>query len=80
MTIGFFHLMANESIKKKLQAELCKAWPEKDTPFSYEMAEKLPYLVSSCLLTFVLIIIIHRLASSKKRYVSALACPWRFRA
>ncbi|KAF8901808.1 cytochrome P450 [Mucidula mucida] len=52
MTIGFFHLMANESIKKKLQAELREAWPEKDTPFSYEMAEKLPYLASSCLLTF----------------------------
>ncbi|KAF9019737.1 cytochrome P450 [Hymenopellis radicata] len=44
MTIGFFHLLANEGIKKTLQAELREAWPEKDTPFSYEMAEKLPYL------------------------------------
>ncbi|KAF9019730.1 cytochrome P450 [Hymenopellis radicata] len=44
MTIGFFHLLANESVKKTLQAELREAWPEKDTPFSYEMAEKLPYL------------------------------------
>ncbi|KAF8901812.1 cytochrome P450 [Mucidula mucida] len=46
MTIGFFHLMANEGLKKKLQAELREAWPEKDTPFSYEMAEKLPYLTA----------------------------------
>ncbi|KAF9019731.1 cytochrome P450 [Hymenopellis radicata] len=44
MSMGFFHLMANESIKKKLQAELREAWPEMDTPFSYEMAERLPYL------------------------------------
>ncbi|KAF9019739.1 cytochrome P450 [Hymenopellis radicata] len=44
MTIGFFHLLANEGVKKTLQAELREAWPEKDTPFSYEMAEKLPYL------------------------------------
>ncbi len=46
MTIGFYHLLANEGNKKKVQAELREAWPEKDTPFSYEMAEKLPYLVS----------------------------------
>ncbi|KAF8901800.1 cytochrome P450 [Mucidula mucida] len=44
MTIGFFHLMANEGVKHKLQAELREAWPEKETPFSFEMAEKLTYL------------------------------------
>ncbi|KAF9019750.1 cytochrome P450 [Hymenopellis radicata] len=44
MTLGLFHLLSNEPAKKKLQAELQAAWPEKDTPFSYEMAEKLPYL------------------------------------
>ncbi|KAF9039634.1 cytochrome P450 [Hymenopellis radicata] len=44
MSIGFFHLVSNPEAMKKLQAELQAAWPEKDTPFSYEMAEKLPYL------------------------------------
>ncbi|KAF9003841.1 cytochrome P450 [Hymenopellis radicata] len=44
MTVGFFHLLSNELVKKKLKAELKAAWPEKDTPFSYEMLEKLPLL------------------------------------
>ena len=30
-----------------LDAELARAWPEKDSPFTYEQAEKLPYLVST---------------------------------
>ncbi len=46
MAVGLFHLLSDESAKKKLEAELQAAWPEKDSPFSYEMAEKLPYLVS----------------------------------
>ncbi|KAF9019732.1 cytochrome P450 [Hymenopellis radicata] len=44
MTVGLFHLLADESARKKLQAELQEAWPDKDAPFSYQMAEKLPYL------------------------------------
>ncbi|KAF9019751.1 cytochrome P450 [Hymenopellis radicata] len=44
MTVGLFHLLSDESTRQKLEAELQAAWPEKDTPFSYEMAEKLPYL------------------------------------
>ncbi|KAF8905919.1 cytochrome P450 [Mucidula mucida] len=44
MTIGFFHLLSNPTTMEKLQAELQTAWPEKDMPFLYEMAEKLLYL------------------------------------
>ncbi|KAF9019745.1 cytochrome P450 [Hymenopellis radicata] len=44
MTVGLFHLLSDESAGKKLQAELQAAWPEKDAPFTFEMAEKLPYL------------------------------------
>ncbi len=82
MTIGFFHLMANEGLKKKLQAELREAWPEKDTPFSYEMAEKLPYLVRSCYGLSYLIAdcVVRRLPSSKRHCVSVLVCPCPFRA
>ncbi|KAF8882793.1 cytochrome P450 [Mucidula mucida] len=47
MTIGFFHLLSNPAIMKTLQSELQAAWPEKDMPFSYEMAEKLPYLTGA---------------------------------
>ncbi len=45
MTIGFFHLLSDPTTMEKLQAELQTAWPEKDMPFLYEMAEKLLYLV-----------------------------------
>lgn len=45
---GFYHLLSdgNEDVLKRLEDELKMAWPEKDSPFSFEQAEKLPYLVS----------------------------------
>ncbi|KAF9025638.1 hypothetical protein BDZ89DRAFT_1161644 [Hymenopellis radicata] len=52
MTIGFFHVLFNKQAREKLLLELRDAWPEKDSPFSYEMAEKLPYLtgvIKECL-------------------------------
>ena len=39
-------LEENKDKLKRLEDELINAWPEKDSPFSYEQAEKLPYLVS----------------------------------
>ncbi|KAF9019764.1 cytochrome P450 [Hymenopellis radicata] len=44
MVIGFFHVLNNPAIKKKLESELVAAWPDKDIPLSYEQLEKLPYL------------------------------------
>ncbi len=50
MVIGFFHVLNNPAIKKKLESELVAAWPDKDISLSYEQLEKLPYLVSNTLL------------------------------
>ncbi|KAF9024328.1 hypothetical protein BDZ89DRAFT_1136099 [Hymenopellis radicata] len=41
---GLFHILHDESARKKLQAESKAAWPEMGTPFSFQMAEHLPYL------------------------------------
>ena len=49
LNVGFFHLLLDENkeVRKRLEDELKMAWPEKDSPFSFEQAEKLPYLVSA---------------------------------
>ncbi|KAF9013627.1 cytochrome P450 [Hymenopellis radicata] len=47
MTVGFFHILKTPSMRKALQAELNAAWPDRDMPFTYEMAEKLPYLTGA---------------------------------
>lgn len=44
--VGFYHILSQKEVKQALDIELERAWPEKDSPFSYEQAEKLPYLVS----------------------------------
>ncbi|KAK0450466.1 cytochrome P450 [Desarmillaria tabescens] len=46
MTIGFFHIMQNPEIHSKLMAELLDAWPNLESPASYEVLEKLPYLTA----------------------------------
>ncbi|KAK0185463.1 cytochrome P450 [Armillaria mellea] len=44
MTIGFFHVLNDHSIRAKLVAELKAIWPEKNSPMPYDSLEKLPYL------------------------------------
>ncbi len=45
-TVGTFHVLRNEHIKRTLMKELEEAWPDVNVPFSFERLEKLPYLVS----------------------------------
>lgn len=45
-TMGTFHVLHNKDIKSKLTAELRAAWPDPNSPFTYQSLEKLPYLVS----------------------------------
>ena len=55
LNIGLFRLLLDENkdVLKRLVDELVKAWPEIDSPFSFEQAEKLPYLVSdACIVRF----------------------------
>ncbi|KAK0199458.1 cytochrome P450 [Desarmillaria ectypa] len=44
MTVGFFHVLNDPSVRAKLVAELKAMWPEKESPMSYSSLEKLPYL------------------------------------
>ncbi|KAG7439845.1 cytochrome P450 [Guyanagaster necrorhizus] len=44
MTMGFFHILTDPSMRTKLVAELKAAWPEKGLRMSYDSLEKLPYL------------------------------------
>ncbi|KAK0472148.1 cytochrome P450 [Armillaria novae-zelandiae] len=44
MTMGFFHILSNPSVRVKLVAELKAMWPEKESPMSYASLEKSPYL------------------------------------
>ncbi|KAK0218595.1 cytochrome P450 [Armillaria nabsnona] len=44
MTMGFFHVLNDPSVRAKLVAELKAIWPEKESPMSYDSLEKLPYL------------------------------------
>ncbi|SJL17057.1 uncharacterized protein ARMOST_20598 [Armillaria ostoyae] len=44
MSVGFFHVLNNPSVRGKLVAELKATWPEKEPPMPYDSLEKLPYL------------------------------------
>ncbi|PBK86249.1 cytochrome P450 [Armillaria gallica] len=44
MIVGFFNVLNNPSIRKKLAAELKVMWPEKESPMPYDSLEKSPYL------------------------------------
>ncbi|PBK95989.1 cytochrome P450 [Armillaria gallica] len=44
MSIGFFHVLNDPSVRAKLVAELKAIWPEKESPMPYDSLEKLPYL------------------------------------
>jgi cytochrome P450 len=45
-TVGVFHVLSNKQVLSTLMKELEEAWPEKDSRLSYEVLEKLPYLVN----------------------------------
>lgn len=45
-TVATYHILNNKDVHCKLFQVLKEAWPDKDTPASYETLEKLPYLVS----------------------------------
>lgn len=45
-TVGTFHVLNNPYVREKLVEELSAAWPERDSPASLAILEKLPYLVS----------------------------------
>ncbi|KAK0432330.1 cytochrome P450 [Armillaria borealis] len=44
MSVGFFHVLNNPSLRGKLVAGLKAIWPEKESPMPYDSLEKLPYL------------------------------------
>ncbi|TFK24619.1 cytochrome P450 [Coprinopsis marcescibilis] len=45
-TVGTYHILRNEDIKRRLKQELVEAWPDPDAPMSWEKLEKLPYLTA----------------------------------
>jgi len=45
-TVGTYHILHNKDVHQKLYQSLKEVWPDKDTPASYEILEKLTYLVS----------------------------------
>ena len=46
LNVGLYHIIKDKSLRKTLEDEIMAAWPEKDSPFSFEQAEKLCFLVS----------------------------------
>jgi hypothetical protein len=44
--MGLFFLLSDRSILTKLQQELDEVWPDKEQTVSFQVLEKLPYLVS----------------------------------
>lgn len=49
-TLGTFLVLNDDRVHQKLVDELIEAWPNKDEDMSYEVLEKLPYLVRSSLI------------------------------
>jgi cytochrome P450 len=45
-TVGTYHILHDKDVHQKLFKTLKEAWPDKGTPASYEILEKLTYLVS----------------------------------
>ncbi|KJA28231.1 hypothetical protein HYPSUDRAFT_809867 [Hypholoma sublateritium FD-334 SS-4] len=45
-TVAAYHILANKDVHAKLFKSLKDAWPDRDTPPSYEILEKLPYLTA----------------------------------
>ncbi|PPQ68061.1 hypothetical protein CVT26_007345 [Gymnopilus dilepis] len=45
-TVATYHILNNKDVHCKLFQVLKEAWPDKDTPASYETLEKLPYLTA----------------------------------
>jgi cytochrome P450 len=45
-TIGTFYGLKDKRIRAKLIEELSEAWPDKESPMSYVVLEKLPYLTA----------------------------------
>ena len=44
-TTGFFHILSNPEVLRKLVAELDHAWPDMNSQLDFQTKEKLPYLV-----------------------------------
>jgi cytochrome P450 len=47
LTVTHFYVLDNPEVKRKLEAELIEALPDKYAPVKLNVVEKLPYLVSS---------------------------------
>lgn len=45
-TVATYHILDNKDVYGRLLGELKDSWPDKDSPASLEILEKLPYLVS----------------------------------
>ena len=45
-TVATYHILSNKHVHQKLMSVLREAWADRDAPASYEILEKLPYLVS----------------------------------
>ncbi|KAJ3850649.1 cytochrome P450 [Lentinula lateritia] len=45
-TVGTFYALKNQNIRHKLVEELREVWPDQDSPMSYAVLEKLPYLTA----------------------------------
>ncbi|PBK83747.1 cytochrome P450 [Armillaria gallica] len=46
LAVGFFYVLNDPAIQAKLISEISAAWPNKESPVSYEVLEKLPYLTA----------------------------------
>lgn len=49
-TVAAYHILTNKDVHAKLFKSLKDAWPDRDAPPSYEILEKIPYLVSTSML------------------------------
>lgn len=51
-TVATYHVLHDKDVHRKLTSVLLEAWPDKDTPTTYETLEKLPYLVRHIFIFF----------------------------
>jgi Cytochrome P450 len=67
-TVGTFHVLNSKAILARLRAELDGVRTDEDSPFNFEVLEKLPYLVGrNVQICFLLLMVLCRPLSSKSR-------------
>jgi cytochrome P450 len=47
LSVGFFHVLDQPGLLKRLRAEVCMAWPDLDSPPKLEALERLPLLTAT---------------------------------